>query len=76
MESATLGRIKVAKRKPAGDKPKRDDVAIKMDRIVAEKAKFIAKRRGVTLAEFVTESMRPIVDREFPKAMKELGGGA
>ena len=65
--------------RPKGSKGKkgdgRDDVAVKIDRIVAGRAKILAGHRGVSLAEFVTELLRGPIDREYLKMMKELEGG-
>lgn len=74
MDSATLERKPVAKRKPAGDKEKRDDVAVKFDRILAEKAKTVAKRKGVSLAAYLSDGMRATIEKDFTKAVRELEG--
>jgi predicted HicB family RNase H-like nuclease len=56
-------------------KTKRDDRAVKIDRNVADKAQFIAQRRGISLAEYVTDLIRTAVEKDFAKALKELGEG-
>ena len=45
----------------------RRDIAVKMDRALVAKARFVAQCRGLTLAEYVTESLRPTVDKDFAK---------
>jgi hypothetical protein len=57
------------------DKSKRDDVAVKIDRTLAHKAKPIASRRGMTLAEYLSEANRPMIEREFAKVVREMGTG-
>lgn len=61
------------KQKPA-EKGKRDDVAVKVDRLLADKARLVAKRRGTTLAEYVSELIRGPVDRDFAKEIKAMEG--
>jgi hypothetical protein len=39
----------------------RIDVAVKLDARVAKEAKMVAAARGVTLAEYISEILRPIV---------------
>ena len=62
-------------RKRTGRPPtsERDDVVVKLDRIVAADARNIAEKRGISLAEYLTEAVRPIVARDFQQAAK--GGG-
>lgn len=63
------------KREGAGrPRSKRDDVAVKIDRTLVSMAKFVANRRGVTLAEFVTDMLRPGVEREWGKEVKKIEG--
>jgi hypothetical protein len=61
-----------AKRRQA--KPRRDDVAVKIDRTLADKARFAASRRGITLAEYLTGLLRQSVERDFAKALREMEG--
>ena len=49
-------------------KGERDDIAVKIDRGVAARARFVAETRGLTLAEYLSEAIRPIVERDFSKA--------
>jgi hypothetical protein len=53
---------------------KRDDVAVKIDRTLADKAKLVASRRGITLAEYLTELNRAAIERDFAKVIREMGG--
>jgi hypothetical protein len=43
----------------------RNDVAVKLDAKVAKEAKMVAAARGITLAEYITEILRPIVHRDL-----------
>jgi hypothetical protein len=63
----------VAVKKKRSGKPKRDDKAVKMDRIVVDKANWVATRRGITAAEYLTEMVRSQVERDFAKEVKETG---
>jgi hypothetical protein len=54
-------------------KSDRDDVSVKLDRSVAARARFVAELRGVTLAEYLTEAVRPVVERDFARAARAEG---
>ena len=49
----------------------RDDVVVKIDTQVAAKARYVASTRKITLAEYLSELIRPLVDRDFDRAVKE-----
>lgn len=61
--------------KKRAEKPKRDDAAVKIDRTLTDKAKFVASRKGVTMAEYLSELIRAPVERDFTKAIREMGEG-
>jgi hypothetical protein len=65
--------------RPGSGRPKtsdRDDVTVRLDRHVTAQARFVADSRGITLAEYLSDALRPIVVKDFAKASKEqLGGG-
>lgn len=63
----------MARKRAAGQAP-RDDVAVKLDRTLADKGKLVASRRGITLAEYLTELSRATIERDFAKTIRELGG--
>jgi hypothetical protein len=69
--TATIARRTVGRK---SDKAKRDDVAVKMDRTLVDKAKFVASRKRITLAEYLTELNRVAIERDFGKANKEIEG--
>ena len=58
--------------RPGSGRPKsdRDDVSVKLDRTVVARGRFVAELRGITLAEYLTEAARPIVDRDFARASR------
>ena len=54
-------------RENAGRKPAEtgtDYVAVKLDRSVAASAAYVVRRKGLTLASYLTETLAPIVERE------------
>jgi hypothetical protein len=53
----------------------RNDVAVKLDAQVAKEAKMVAAARGITLAEYISEILRPIVHRDLQAEMKQMLGG-
>lgn len=54
------------------DKPKRDDMPAKIERAILQKAKVICAVRGITMAEFLSDLLRPLVDREYHKTVKNM----
>jgi hypothetical protein len=58
--------------RPGAGRPKsgRDDIAVKVDRVVVARAQFVARLRGLTLAEYLSEAARPTVDRDFARETK------
>ena len=61
-------------RKRVEDKFKRDDVAVKLDRELTDKAKLVASRKRITLAEYMTELSRPTIEKDFAKVIREMKG--
>jgi hypothetical protein len=51
---------------------KRRDAVVKLDVIIVGKAQMVAKARGTSLAEYLSEVIRGPVDRDFLKIMKTL----
>ncbi len=49
----------------------RDDVAVKMDRAIVARARYVAEIRGLTLAQYLSEAVRSMVDRDFDRAVRE-----
>ena len=43
----------------------RNDVAVKLDAQVAREAGMVAKARGIPLAQYISEVLRPIVRRDL-----------
>jgi hypothetical protein len=48
----------------------RDDVVVKIDRAVKSKAQYVADNRKVTLAEYLSEALRPVVGKDFDRAAR------
>lgn len=63
--------------RPGAGRPSkgRDDVSVKMDRTLVARARYIAELRGITLAEYLSETVRAPVDRDFAKASRIPEGG-
>jgi hypothetical protein len=53
----------------------RQDVSIKFDRVLAARARQVALNRGLSLAEYLSEACRAVVDRDYAKVLRELEGG-
>jgi hypothetical protein len=50
---------------------KRNDVNVKLDAEVARKCKIVAAMRGIPIAEYLSEEMRPIVQRHIQQGMQD-----
>jgi hypothetical protein len=65
--------------RPRKETPTRDDVAVKIDRTIHRLAGAVAAYRGVSLAEYLSVLLGPIVTKDFydlPKEHKsEVGKG-
>lgn len=60
-------------RKGAGrPKAERPDKAVKIDRSLADMAFVIAKYRGVTISEYLTDAFRAVISRDYTKVVHEL----
>ena len=72
-EGRPVAREKQSVERPGRGRPKthRDDISVKMDRALAAKAQYLARLKGITLAEFISETLRAPVERDFAKASRE-----
>jgi reverse gyrase len=50
----------------------RNDISVKLDAQVARKAKLVATNRGITLAEYLTSIVAPIVARDLKEEMSKM----
>jgi hypothetical protein len=51
---------------------KRRDAVVKLDVKIVGKAQMVAKAKGTSLAEYLSEIIRGPVDRDFLKIMKTM----
>jgi len=65
LASATMARVR-------GKKSERDDVAVKVDRVIVNKAKMIATHKGSSVAELFSEILRVPIDRAYAQMLREL----
>jgi hypothetical protein len=72
MAGATMAKKKMGRPKTS----ERLDVSIKFDKTLAGKARLISQGKGVSMAEYLSELTRPLIDRDYAKLMRELEGGA
>lgn len=52
---------------------KRNDTATKIDAEIIRKAKTIAAYKEISVAEYLSNFLKPIIDREFEKFRHDLG---
>src|SRR4051794_9251864 len=67
-----MASTKMAKKKMGRPKSERQDVSIKFDKVLAGKARLISQGRGVSMAEYLTEMTKPLIDRDYARLMREL----
>jgi hypothetical protein len=51
---------------------RRFNTLVRLDDDLVEKAKKVAALKGISLAEYFTAALRPIVDRDMAKEVKKL----
>jgi hypothetical protein len=64
----------MAKKKAPGAEP--PTKAVKLDRALAAKAQMIATDRGIPLADYISECLRGVVERDWAKMIRRVGGDA
>jgi hypothetical protein len=52
----------------------RNDLAVKMGADVVRMAKFVVLDKGITLAEYLTETLRPTVERHYQEVARKMAG--
>ncbi len=52
--------------------PKRDDRSVKIARDLVVKAKVIAEVKGISIAEYLSEILRPHIQKDWPKAIASI----
>jgi len=50
--------------------------AVKIDRALASKAQMIATDRGVNLADYISDTLRAVVEKDWAKMVRRVGTGA
>jgi antitoxin component of RelBE/YafQ-DinJ toxin-antitoxin module len=65
----------VAKHKPQAEEAMEEAkrVQVYIDPDLAKKARVIASALGVSLPDYVNNKLRPIIERELPITLRELG---
>jgi hypothetical protein len=54
-------------------KSERDDVTVKIDRSLVGMAKLIATRKGVSVAELLSDLLQGPLDQAYAEMLRELG---
>jgi hypothetical protein len=52
----------------------RNDRAVKIASDIAQKAKIVADVRGLTITEYLTGLLRPLVERDLAPALEKIQG--
>jgi hypothetical protein len=50
----------------------RQDLAVKVGADVVRRAKIVAIDKNITLAEYLTETLRPTVDKDYAAALAKM----
>jgi hypothetical protein len=53
----------------------RKDVSIKFDQALARKARMISEGLNISMAEYLSEMTRQLIDRDYAKLMRKLEEG-
>ena len=58
--------------RPGAGRPKSesDTASAKIDRGILARAHFVARRRGITLTDYLASVLKPTVDRDFAKEVE------
>lgn len=78
MQTAVNGEGKMAKAKGRPKLSARNDRTAKIDAVILGRAEMVARSRGISVAEYLSETLRAPVARDFAAAMKNMekeGGG-
>jgi hypothetical protein len=62
----------MARKKSEGSEP--PTKAVKIDRALAAKAQMIATDKGVSLAEYISEALRSLVEKDWARMVRRVGG--
>jgi hypothetical protein len=73
MATTTAGPA-MAKGRGRPKKPGGEGTPVRIDSELVAKAKYLAALCGVALSDLLSEFLRPVVEREFRKAGRELLG--
>lgn len=74
MDTAALKDRSMAKVKGRPRKPGGEGTPVRIDPDLVTKARYLAALKGVPMSDLISEMLRPIIDREFRKAGRELLG--
>lgn len=69
---ATIGEPVMARPKGRPKKPGGEGTQVRIDTDLATKARYLASQRGMKVSAFLSELLRPVVEREFRKAGKAI----
>ena len=59
-------------KKGKAPKPQGEGVPVKIDRDLATKIKYLASVAGLTIPDYLSPLIRPIIDREMKRAFRGL----
>jgi hypothetical protein len=75
METATLEREPMSRPKGRPKRSERHDATTKIDRILLGKAHLIARQKGITVAELLSEMLRGPIDKAYAQLVRSLDQG-
>jgi predicted HicB family RNase H-like nuclease len=64
----------VAKKKQSGSEKRQFNTLVRMEDELAERAKKVAALKGVSLGQYVSDALLPIVERDLQREIKKLSG--
>lgn len=54
------------------DKAKPEDKAVKIERLIAERAQTVSKAKGITIREYLSDMVREQVNRDYTVTLQKL----
>jgi reverse gyrase len=58
------------KKKGEGDSP--PTVTVKLERVLVGRAKIVATEMGVDLAQYLSDQLRPVVNKDWTKVLRSM----
>lgn len=72
MASATAEK-RMAKKRGRPSQPGGEGTQVRLDSDLVSMARYVTARRGASLVKYLSDILRPVVERDFAKAQPNIG---